>query len=87
MSLENDSKSLFSVFRFDPEAGTVLALPKGSTAAGTAWTRVPFGRKMASGTIAPQPSSFTGLPSDVTTGGALQWYVPGKPFLEFAIIQ
>ena len=57
-----------------------LALPKESQATATAWTRIPFLRKVASGRIAPQPSSFTGLPSDVITGGPMQWYLPNSPW-------
>jgi RHS repeat-associated protein len=61
------------------ERKIALALPNGSEASGTSWTRLPFLRKVASGYIAPQPPSFTGLPDDVITGGPKQWYLPNSP--------
>ena len=64
----------------------VLALPSSSAANGTAFTRIPFGRKVVAGTTAPQPSSFTGLPPGTATGGPPQRFVPGRPYPVFTVV-
>jgi hypothetical protein len=79
------SKSLLSADSLTRR--TLLALPESNLATGSATTRIPFLRKMATGTVAPQPPSFTGLPVGIPTGGVPQVYVPSKPWLDFTIIE
>jgi len=64
-----------------------LALPASNTAEDTAWTHIPFMRRVARGIVAHQEEAFTGLSEEILTGGIHQTFVPtkfpGLPFPRF----
>ena len=73
----------FRILAFVVIAESYIGVTSGSNATSSAFTRISFGRKIATGKVAPQPSSFTGLRPGVQTGGVGQVFVPGKPYLNF----